>query len=128
MFSCTRTIDTAPDTAPATAASLVHQLAGVLGFVCVTSAMYVLARRFRADPAWRSFARPTLLWAVAPTATFLAIFAAAPANLFGTAQSLHIATWLTWTVATMRRVRRLTAPQLVPVPVPVDAANQPAIG
>jgi Protein of unknown function (DUF998) len=129
-FGCTSTIsglvDTAPDNAPATAASQLHQLAGVLGFVCMTSAMYVFARRFRTDPAWHSFARPTLLWAIAATATLLGIFAAAPANLFGTAQALHIATWLSWTVATMRRVRRLTAPQ--PEPAPIGAANQPAIG
>lgn len=128
VFGCTSVISglvhTAPDNAPATAASQLHQLAGVLGFACVTSAMYVFARRFRTDPAWRSFARPTLLWAIAATVTFLGIFAAAPANLFGAAQTLHIATWLTWTVATMRRVRRLTAPQ----PVPVGAARQPAIG
>jgi Protein of unknown function (DUF998) len=50
FFGCTSVVsglvDTTPDNAPATTASDVHQLAGVLGFLAVIAAMFVFARRF----------------------------------------------------------------------------------
>ena len=39
---CAGLVGTNPDNAPATAASEVHQLAGVLGFLAVIAAMFVL--------------------------------------------------------------------------------------
>ena len=113
FFGCTSVVsglvDTTPDNAPATAASQVHQFAGVLGFLAVIAAMFVFARRFRNDPAWRDYARPTLLWAIAAAVTFLCV-PAAPASLFGAAQCAHVVTWMSWMFVTMIRVRSLAAP------------------
>ena len=52
--------------------------------------MFVFARRFRSDPAWRAYARPTLLRAIAATVTFLAV-PAAPGSLFAVAQYALVA-------------------------------------
>jgi vacuolar-type H+-ATPase subunit I/STV1 len=112
FFGCTSVVsglvDTNPDNAPNTAASNVHQLAGILGFLAVIAAMFVFARRFRKDPVWRDFARPTLLWAIAAAVTFLCV-PAAPASLFGVAQYAHVATWMSWGLVTMVRARSLAA-------------------
>jgi len=115
FFGCTSVVsglvDTNPDNAPATTASQVHQLAGILGFLAVIAAMFVFARRFRSDPAWRAYARPTLLWAIAATLTFLAV-PAAPSSLFGVAQYAHVATLMSWLLVTTIRARSLTAPHV----------------
>lgn len=112
FFGCTTVVsglvDTAPDNAPATTASDVHQLAGVLGFLAITAAMFVFARRFRRDPAWRNHARPTLIWAVLAGVTFISI-PFAPDALFGIAQRAHIATWMSWLIVTMIQARSLAA-------------------
>lgn len=112
FFGCTSVIsglvNTTPDNAPATSASLIHQFAGILGFLAVIVAMFVFARRFAKDPAWDRHARPTLLWAIAAAVTFIAVPAAPPA-LFGVAQYTHIATWLSWMIATMIYARTLAA-------------------
>jgi small-conductance mechanosensitive channel len=81
----------------------------VLGFLAVIAAMFVFARRFRKDPAWRDYARPTLLWAIAAAVTFLCV-PAAPGSLFGAAQLAHVATWMSWMLVTMIRARWQAAP------------------
>jgi Protein of unknown function (DUF998) len=125
FFGCTSIIsglvNTTPDNAPATTASMIHQFAGILGFLAVVVAMFTFARRFRKDPAWHRHARPTLLWAIAAAVTFIAVPAAPPA-LFGVAQYAHIATWLSWMIVTMLYARSLTtgptpaSPALTPTP------------
>jgi Protein of unknown function (DUF998) len=125
FFGCTSVIsglvNATPDNAPATTASLIHQLAGVLGFLAVIVAMFVFARRFAKDPAWHRHARPTLVWALAAAVTFVAVPAAPPA-LFGVAQYAHITTWLSWMIVTMIYARSLSArpapssPALTPTP------------
>ena len=112
FFGCTSVVsglvDTNADNAPATTASDVHQVAGVLGFLAVIAAMFVFARRFRSDPAWRAYARPTLLWAIAATVTFLAV-PAAPGSLFGVAQYVHVATLMSWLFVTAIWARSVAA-------------------
>jgi hypothetical protein len=112
FFGCTSIlsglVDTNAANAPATTASDVHQLAGVLGFLAGITAMFVFARSFRKDPAWRDFARPTLLWAVAAAVTFLCV-PAAPGSLFGVAQLAHVATGMSWAIVTLIRARSLAA-------------------
>jgi len=128
FFGCTSVVSglvhTAPDNAPATTASNVHQLAGVLGFLAVIAAMFVFARRFRRDPAWRNYARPTLAWAIAAAVTFASI-PFAPDALFGLAQRAHIATSISWLIVTMIRARSLAARQ-EPAGPPPAAASQDA--
>jgi hypothetical protein len=112
FFGCTSVlsglVDTNAANAPATTASDVHQMAGVLGFLAGIAAMFVFARRFRKDPAWRDYARPTLFWAIAAAVTFLCI-PVAPGSLFGAAQCAFIATGMSWMLVTMIRVRSLAA-------------------
>jgi hypothetical protein len=112
FFGCTSVVSGLVDTnaanAPATTASDVHQLAGVLGFLAAIAAMFVFARRFRKDPAWRDYARPTLLWAIAAAVTFLCV-PAAPGSLFGVAQLAHVATGMSWAIVTLIRARSLSA-------------------
>jgi hypothetical protein len=87
----------------------VHQLAGVLGFLAAIAAMFVVARRFGQDPAWRDYARPTLLWAIAAAVTFLCV-PLAPGSLFGVAQNAHVATLMSWMFVTMIRAGSLAGP------------------
>ncbi len=110
FFGCTSIVSGLVNTnaanAPATTASDVHQVAGVLGFLAGTVAMFVFARRFRSDPAWRDFARPTLLWAIVAAVTFLCV-PAAPGSLFGVAQLANVATGMSWAIVTLIRARSL---------------------
>jgi small-conductance mechanosensitive channel len=119
FFGCTSVVSGLVDTnaanAPATTASDVHQLAGVLGFLAAIAAMFVFARRFRKDPAWRDYARPTLLWAIAAAVTFLCV-PAAPGSLFGVAQLAHVATGMSWAIVTLIRARSLSASHAPPGP------------
>ena len=114
FFGCTSVVsglvNTTPDNAPVTTASLIHQFAGLVGFLAVIAAMFVFARRFAKDPAWRRYARPTLVWAIAAAVTLIAI-PAVPPTLFGVAQYAHVATWMSWMIVTMLYARTLaTAP------------------
>jgi hypothetical membrane protein len=109
---------------PATTESNIHMAAGITVFLTMVAAMYVFAWRFRRDPRWRSFATPTLLWAITGTVTFFLIpFAGDPR--FGLAQRLHLATWLSWLLVTAIRTRRHApdTPQLpkhIPTPAPAQ--------
>lgn len=93
---------------PATTASRIHEGVGVAAFVLVTVAMFVFAWRFRRDPSWRSFALPTLMWAIVTAAAFLA-FPLLEEKAFGIAQRLFVATWLSWLVAVALRLRAQTS-------------------
>lgn len=111
---------------PSTAESNIHMAAGITVFLAMIAAMYVFAWRFRRDPLWRSFATPTLFWALAGTVTFLLIpFAGDPR--FGLAQRLHIATWLSWLLVTAIRTRR-RAPDTHRLPHHAPTPNGLALG
>jgi hypothetical membrane protein len=94
------------DNAPSTTESDIHMVAGITVFLSMVVAMFVFAWRFRRDPRWRSFARPTLIWAVAGAVTFLLIPLVGD-PWFGLAQRLQIATWLSWLLVTSLRARHL---------------------
>lgn len=112
---------------PGTTESNIHTVAGITVFLTMVAAMYVFAWRFRRDPRWRSFAAPTLFWALAGTITFFLIpFAGDPR--FGLAQRLHIATWLSWLLVTAIRTRRRAPdthrlPQHAPTPAPAPGTT-----
>lgn len=86
----------------------IHQTVGIVSFVCVIAAMFVSSRRFRRDPASRRLARPTLIWACLAVAAFFLIPALGN-PLFGLAQRIFIATWLTWLLTTAAHARTLAA-------------------
>lgn len=112
---------------PGTTESNIHTVAGITVFLTMVAAIYVFAWRFRRDPRWRSFATPTLFWALAGTVTFFLIpFAGDPR--FGLAQRLHIATWLSWLLVTAIRTRRRAPdthrlPQHAPTPAPAPGTT-----
>jgi len=90
----------------------IHNMAGLTAFVLVIVAMFVSSRRFRRDPAWQRFARPTLAWALGGVGTFFLIPLLGNGD-FGLAQRIFVATWLTWllTVAAYTRKAAATAQQ-----------------
>lgn len=114
---------------PATTESNIHTVVGITVFLTMVTAMYVFAWRFRRDPRWRSFATPTLYWAIAGTVTFFLIPVAGDSR-FGLAQRLHIATWLSWLLITAIRTRH-HAPGAHPLPshttIPAPAQDRAAI-
>jgi hypothetical membrane protein len=115
------------DGAPSTTESDIHMVAGITVFLSMIAAMFVFAWRFRRDPRWHRFARPTLIWALAGTVTFLLIPVAGDPR-FGLAQRLHIATWLSWLLVAGLRARHVTLSTQDPGQHPVQAppAQQPA--
>ena len=115
------------DGAPSTTQSDIHMVAGITVFLSMIAAMYVFAWRFRRDPRWRRFARPTLIWALAGTVTFLLIPVVGDPR-FGLAQRLHIATWLSWLLVAGLRARHVKFSTQDPGQDPVQASpgQQPA--
>ena len=93
----------------------IHQTASLIAFICVIAAMFVSSRRFTQDPRWRHFARPTLVWAIASVAT-LVLIPVVGDGLFGLAQRIFIATWLSWAIAASARARVLATAQEAPSP------------
>jgi hypothetical membrane protein len=91
----------------------IHQTASLIAFICVIAAMFISNRRFKRDPRWRRFARPTLVWAIASVATLFLIPVVGD-SLFGLAQRIFIATWLSWAIATSARARAVTSAQEAP--------------
>ena len=91
----------------------IHQTASLIAFICVIAAMFVSGRRFKQDPRWRHFARPTLVWAIASVAT-LVLIPVVGDGLFGVAQRIFIATWLSWAIAASARARVLATAQEAP--------------
>jgi Protein of unknown function (DUF998) len=87
----------------------IHNAAGIATFGLVVLAMFISARTFRRDAAWRRFARPTLVWAVCAVGTFFLIPALGDGR-FGLAQRIFVAAWLSWLLAAASYARRLPAP------------------
>jgi hypothetical membrane protein len=47
--------DVTPNDTPVTTIGVIHILAGVIGFLCLLVAMFLLSRRFKQDMRWQSF-------------------------------------------------------------------------
>jgi hypothetical protein len=99
---------------PGTTASTIHNTAGISTFLITYAVMFAAVRPFRRSAAWRGFARPTLVWACAGVAGFVAF---APPSVgqdhFGIGQRLMAASFLSWmltTAALGRRAGAATAP------------------
>jgi peptidoglycan/LPS O-acetylase OafA/YrhL len=95
---------------PTTTHGQIHQGLGIATFILMISGMFALSRAFRRDPAWRSFARPTLIWAVAAVAAFFLIPLSGSAY-FGVAQKIFLAVILSWALTTSLRAGRPLAAQ-----------------
>jgi hypothetical protein len=93
---------------PTTTHGTIHNDAGLAAFLIILVSMHVAAWRFRRQPAWRAFAAPTLLWAVAATAAFFLI-PALPAH-FGVAQRIFVGTFVSWLLAATAYARQIPLP------------------
>jgi hypothetical membrane protein len=89
---------------PATLTSQIHDNAGLVSFVLIVAAMYTFAWRFMRDDSWRSFSRPTLIWAAVSSAAFFLVPGLGD-NLFGLAQRIFIVTWMSWMLVAAMRLR-----------------------
>jgi small-conductance mechanosensitive channel len=92
---------------PSTTHGQVHQALGITTFILLIGGMFSLVRPFRRDPAWRSFATPTLAWAFTAVAAFFLIPISGSAY-FGFAQRIFLGVILSWALATSLRAGRMT--------------------
>jgi small-conductance mechanosensitive channel len=90
---------------PATTHGKIHQIVGVVTFILMIAGMFSLARAFRHDPAWRSAAKPTLIWALAAAGGFFLIPISGSAY-FGLAQRIFLAVILSWALMISLRAAR----------------------
>jgi hypothetical membrane protein len=86
----------------------IHQTAGIITFILMIIAMFILSHRFNRDPTWHRLARPTLIWAICAVAAFFLIPTLSD-NYFGLAQRIFITTWLTWLITTATYARHFVA-------------------
>lgn len=93
----------------ATPVGLLHNVAGLTGFVAAIVGAFVLARRWRRDPHWRPHVRFTRICAAVAAAGlvwFVATQALDAQSTAGLAQRTFVAGLLTWIVATAWRIVR----------------------
>jgi uncharacterized protein DUF998 len=76
----------------------VHQAVGIVTFILMITGMFALVRPFRRDPRFHSFARPTLVWAIAAIGGFFLIPLVGSAY-FGVAQRIFLGIILSWALA-----------------------------
>jgi multisubunit Na+/H+ antiporter MnhB subunit len=101
----------------------IHQTAGIVEFVLIVVAMFVSARRFRRDERWRQLARPTIVWAACAVVGFFLIPTLGN-SLFGLAQRIFIATWLSWLLYLAAQIR--ASEDAVPATLPLEHAETTA--
>jgi hypothetical protein len=104
-----------PANAPSSTEGQIHQTAGIITFILIVIAMFALTRPFRHNAAWRGYGLPTLAWAITAIPAFFLI-PLMPDHLFGLAQRIFIAVWLTWLLATSYRARTIAQALAVPNP------------
>jgi len=93
---------------PTTTHGRIHQFVGIATFILMIAGMFSLVRAFRRDPAWRSVAMPTFVWALAGVAGFFLIPISGNAY-FGVAQRIFLAVLLSWALTLSLRAIRLPA-------------------
>ena len=87
-----------PSTATtATTHGQIHILAGLVTFVLMITAMFVLVRALRRNEQWRPFGAATLGWSIAAVGAFLLIPTVGE-TYFGLAQRIFLGTLLSWTL------------------------------
>jgi hypothetical protein len=80
----------------------IHQTVGIVTFILMISGMFALVRPLRRDHLFRSFATPTLVWALAAVGGFFLI-PVSGAAYFGVAQRIFLAIILSWALTTATR-------------------------
>lgn len=91
--------------APGTTHGAIHDGAGAIGALLVIPTFLAYAWAFRRSARWRSFALPTLLWALAAFAAFVLVIVLGEQNQ-GTSERIYLAVYVSWLVtAAVRLVR-----------------------
>lgn len=91
--------------APSTTHGTIHDAIGAVGALLVIPTFLAYAWAFRRNPQWRSFAVPTLLWAVAAAVAFVLVIALGEQNQ-GTTERIYLAIYVSWLIAASIRVTR----------------------
>ena len=91
---------------PDTTGSKIHMIAGISTFLLMIIAMFTSVRAFRRDPRFKSFAWPTLIWAIATIPTFFLIPILGDTR-FGLGQRTFVAVWLSWLIVLGIRMEKL---------------------
>ena len=89
----------------------VHGAVATTSFLLILVVMFLFARVFGRDGRWRSFARPTALWAVVAVAAFFSIPVLGE-EVFGASERFFVTVFVSWMMATavcLRFVIRRTA-------------------
>lgn len=91
-------------TGPEGTEATIHFAVALTSFLLIVVVMFVFVRRFRDDTRWRSFARPTLVWAIIAVEAFFLIPILGD-RLFGVSERVFIGSWVSWLLATAIRLR-----------------------
>jgi hypothetical protein len=96
-----------PDGAPQTLSGTIHRINGPLAFLSLTVGVILVSRRFKHDEQWRSFHRPALMLSLVMLTWFIAtpVSIATESGLAGLCQRIFLATFVTWFVLTVARLR-----------------------
>ena len=87
---------------PITTEGQAHEMISAIGFVLLISGMFVIARKFRSDPAWSALRRPTIAWAVTASVFFVFMMI-----LGGIGQRIFIVACFSWMLAMAYHARSL---------------------
>lgn len=102
--------DVTPDDSPVSATGLVHILAGVSAFLCITVAALVVSRKLDRDPKWRAAKQPALLLAFAIVVGLVISIVAQPLGGRGIGQRIFLGTVLLWLLFMAARLGRAAKP------------------
>ncbi len=92
-----------------TTVGLLHNITGLAGFIAAIAGMFILARRWRDDPLWKShvgFTRSAAFMAVGGLAWFVITQALDAEPLTGIAQRVFVSALLLWTAVTAWKLHR----------------------
>ena len=104
--------------APGTTHGAIHDAVGAIGALLVIPTFLAYAWAFRRNPRWRSFAVPTLLWAMAAAVAFVLVIALGEQNQ-GTSERIYLAVYVSWLITAAVRLACQHAEPEPSVPVPI---------
>ncbi len=93
-------------TGPGGTEPFIHGIVALTSFVLILVVMFLFAQRFRGDALWRSFALPTLVWAIVAVGALFSIPLLGD-GLFGVSERVFVAVFVSWLLATAIRLRSL---------------------
>ncbi len=94
-------------TGPGGSESFIHGIVALTSFVLILVVMFLFAGRFRGDARWRSFALPTLVWAIVAVGALFAIPLLGD-ELFGVSERVFVAVFVSWLLVTAIRLRSIS--------------------